>query len=156
MCVQIQILMLCFVVWECELVSLAHSAPLQVRYLSCLQFAVTTRDREKVAPTQQHPPWHVKRHTLLTLASTQWELAQSTAHSPHIGLYAVRVGKLCPAAHVSRLLRLLTLENNEFAREAGHVWPLWRAWQRDAEAAAGELQLHSVLTGVAGGMLTCR
>jgi len=32
--------------------------------------------------------------------------------------------RLCPAAHFSRLLRLLALENNEFARDSGHVWPL--------------------------------
>ena len=37
LCVQIQMAMLCFVVWGCaELVSIAHSTPLQVRYFSCL------------------------------------------------------------------------------------------------------------------------
>ena len=32
--------------------------------------------------------------------------------------------RLCPAAPFTRLLRLLTLENDEFTLETGHMWPL--------------------------------
>ena len=57
--------------------------------------------------------------------------------------------RLCPAAHFLRLLRLLPLENDEFTRETGHVWPLRRAWQCDSEAAAGELERDSALKDLA-------
>jgi len=49
----------CVVSKFAELVRLAHSAPMQVCYLFYLEFAATTRDREKVAPTQQHPPCQI-------------------------------------------------------------------------------------------------
>jgi len=56
---------------------------------------------------------------------------------------------LCPAARLQRLLRLLTLENDEFTLETGHMWPLSRAWQRDAETAAAELERDSALEDLA-------
>jgi len=46
----------------------------------------------------------------------------------------------CPAARFSRLLRLITLENDQFARETDQIWSLWREWQRDTEDTGKELE----------------
>jgi len=40
-------------------------------------------------------------------------------------------------------------KNGESTRETGHMQPLWRAWQRDAESAAGELERDSALKDLA-------
>jgi len=57
--------------------------------------------------------------------------------------------RLCPAAPFTRLFQLLTLEKDEFNLETGHMRPLWRAWQRDAETAAAELERDSGLEDLA-------
>jgi len=80
---------------------------------------------------------------LAEVISTRWSPAapmractQARCFSPYIPAF------FCPV-HTRESLAAPNLEYDYLTRKTGRMWPLWIAWQGDAETATGELERYS-------------